>query len=72
MASWEPIVAAQQTGQPVQVAVAGVSLASVAGELAAAEVETVLTIEDPVLESYTPDGFVAAFADVVTGLLPGT
>ena len=69
-ASWEPILAAQQTGQPVQVAVAGVSLASVAGELAAAEVEAVLTIEHPALESYTPDGFVAVFADVVTGTQP--
>ena len=69
-ASWEPILAAQQTGQPVQVAVAGVSLASVAGELAAAEVEAVLTIEHPALESYTPDGFVAVFADVVTATQP--
>jgi electron transfer flavoprotein alpha subunit len=69
-ASWEPIVAAQQTHQPVQVAVAGVSLASVAGELAAADVEAVLAIEHPALESYTPDGFVAAFADVVAGTQP--
>ena len=69
-ASWEAIVAAQQTGQPVQVAVAGVSLASVAAELAAAEIEVVLTVEHPALESYTPDGFVAVFADVVTGTQP--
>ena len=69
-ASWEAIVAAQRTGQPVQVAVAGVSLAQVAAELAAAEVEAVLTVEHPALESYTPDGFVAAFADVVTATQP--
>ena len=68
--SWEAIVAAQQTGQPVQVAVAGVSLAPVAAELAAAEIEAVLTLEHPALESYTPDGFVAALADVVTGTQP--
>ncbi len=69
-ASWEQIVAAQQTHHSVQVAVAGVSLASVAAELAAAKIEAVLTIEHPALESYTPDGFVAAFADVVTGTQP--
>ncbi|HJN43682.1 MAG: electron transfer flavoprotein subunit alpha [Acidobacteria bacterium] len=69
-ASWEAIVAAQQTGQPVQVAVAGVSLAAVASELAAADVEAVLTVEHPALESYTADGFVTAFADVVTGTQP--
>jgi electron transfer flavoprotein alpha subunit len=69
-ASWEAIVAAQQTGQPVQVAVAGVSLASVASELAAADVEAVLTVEHPALESYTADGFVMAFADVITGTQP--
>ena len=69
-ASWEAIVAAQQTGQPVRVAVAGVSLAPVAAELAAAEIDAVLTVEHPALESYTPDGFVAAFADVVTGTQP--
>ena len=69
-ASWEAIVAAQQTGQPVQVAVAGGSVASVAAELAAAEIEAVLTVEHPELESYTPDGFVAAFADLVTGAQP--
>ncbi len=69
-ASWEAVVAAQQTGQPVQVAVAGVSLAAVASELAAADVEAVLTVEHPALESYTADGFVTAFADVVTGTQP--
>ena len=69
-ASWGAIVAAQQTGQPVQVGVAGVGLMPVAAELAAAEVEAVLTVEHPALESYTPDGFVLAFADVVTGTRP--
>ena len=69
-ASWESIVAAQQTGQPVQVAVAGDSLAGVAAELAAADVEAVLTVEHAALASYTPDGFVAAFAEVVTAAHP--
>ena len=69
-ASWEAIVAAQQTGQPVQVAIAGVSLAPVAVELAAAEVESVLTVEHAALGAYTADGFVAAFADVVDQAQP--
>ena len=69
-ASWEAIVAAQQTGQPVQVAIAGVSLAPVAAELAVAEVESVLTVEHAALGAYTADGFVAAFADVVNEVQP--
>ena len=69
-ASWEAIVAAQQTGQPVQVAIAGVSLAPVAVELAAAEVESVLTVEHAALGAYTADGFVAAFAEVVDQVQP--
>jgi len=69
-ASWEAIVAAQQTGQPVQVGVAGSDLARVAAELAVAEVDAVLTVVHAALESYTPDGFVAAFADLVTGIQP--
>ncbi len=69
-ASWEAIVAAQQTGQPVQVAIAGVSLAPVAAELAAAEVESVLTVQHAALGAYTADGFVAAFADVVNQAQP--
>ena len=68
--SWETIVAAQQMGQPVQVAVAGVDLQAVAAELAAADVEAVLTVEHPALSSYTPDGFVTAFAAVVTSEAP--
>ncbi|HIE93488.1 MAG TPA: electron transfer flavoprotein subunit alpha/FixB family protein [Acidobacteria bacterium] len=68
--SWETIVAAQQLGQPVQVAVAGVDLQAVAAELAAADVEAVLTVEHPALSSYTPDGFVTAFAAVVTSEAP--
>ncbi len=68
--SWEAVVAAQQTGQPVQVAVAGHQLTDVANELAGAAVDAVLTVDDPVLAAYTPDGFVAALADVVQAVGP--
>ena len=69
-ASWEAIVAAQQTGQVVQVAVAGAALDAVAAELAVAEVAAVLTVEHASLEVYTPDGFVAVLAEVVTSTEP--
>jgi electron transfer flavoprotein alpha subunit len=66
-ASLETIVAAQETGQPVQVAVVGFGLAGVAAELSAADVDAVLTVEHAALEAYTADGFVTALAAVVTG-----
>ena len=69
-ASWETIVAAQHMGQPVQVGVAGGDPAPVANALAVAEVDAVVTIGHPALESYTPDGFATAFADLVTSLQP--
>ena len=69
-ASWEALVAAQQTGQPVRAAVAGEQLDAVAGELAAADVESVVAVDHPQLGSYTPDGFVAAFAAVVEDAAP--
>ncbi len=69
-ASWEALVAAQQVGQPVRVAVAGGEPGAVAAELAAAEVESVLAVGHPELGSYTPDGFVAAFAAVVADAAP--
>ncbi len=69
-ASWEALVAAQQLGRPVCVAVAGAEPGAVAAELAAAEVESVVAVGHPELASYTPDGFVAAFAAVVADAAP--
>ena len=69
-ASWEALVAAQQVGQTVRVAIAGGEPGAVAAELAAAEVESVLAVGHPELASYTPDGFVAAFASVVADAAP--
>ena len=71
-ATWESIAAAQQiaAGQPVTIAVVGAGIAAVAAELAAAQVQEVLTIESPALESYTPDGFTAALAQVIDQLTP--
>ncbi len=64
-ASWEAIVAAQQAGGPVKVAVLGHGVASVATELAAAAVDEVVTVDAPELASYTADGYVQAVAALV-------
>ncbi len=69
-ASWESIAAAQQLGQPVAVAVLGSGIAPLASELAAAQVQEVVTIDAPALESYTPDGYTAALVQALDQLKP--
>lgn len=64
-ATWETVAAAQQMDQPVAVAVVGSDVQGLAAELAAAEVAEVLAVDREALEPYTPDGFVAALAQVV-------
>jgi electron transfer flavoprotein alpha subunit len=72
-ASWEAIAAAQQLSAgavPITIAVAGQNVSSVANELAAADVAGVLAVDDEALGSYTPDGFVQAFQQLVEQLNP--
>ncbi len=69
-ASWEPIIAAQQTGDPVKVVVLGQGIAPVAAELATAAVAEVITVEDATLAAYTADAFVHALAGVVAAEQP--
>jgi electron transfer flavoprotein alpha subunit len=71
-ASWEAIAGAQQlaAGQPVHVAVIGASVGAVAAELASAAVAGVITVEQPALEPYTPDGYTAALAALIGQLNP--
>jgi electron transfer flavoprotein alpha subunit len=69
-ATWETIAAAQQGGDPITVVVPGASVASVAGELAAADVKEIVALEAAALEPYTPDGYVAALAAVIGELSP--
>jgi len=63
-ATWETIAAAQQlagaAGAPVSVLVPGAQASAAAGEIAAADVQDVITLEHAALEPYTPDGFTAA------------
>jgi electron transfer flavoprotein alpha subunit len=71
-ASWEAVTAAQQlaAGQPVAIAVLGSSVAPMAAELAAAQVQEVVTIDAAALEPYTPDGFTAALQQAIDQLKP--
>jgi electron transfer flavoprotein alpha subunit len=69
-ASWEPIVAAQQSGQPVKVAVLGDQVGDAAAELANAAVTEVLQVEHAALASYTADGFVQALAALIKAEQP--
>src|SRR5580765_5654841 len=71
-ATWEAIAAAQQlaAGQPVAIAVLGSNIGSIAAELAAAQVQEVVTLDTPALEPYTPDGFTAALQQAIDQLKP--
>jgi electron transfer flavoprotein alpha subunit len=71
-ATWEAIAAAQQIAgnDPVVVLLPGSSLAGLAGEVAAAQVKEVVTIDDRALEPYTPDGYVDALQQAISQLAP--
>jgi electron transfer flavoprotein alpha subunit len=71
-ASWEAIAAAQQLSAdaPVVVGLAGADVATLAAELAAADVKEVVTVADPALASYTADGWVQAHAAMIAALSP--
>jgi electron transfer flavoprotein alpha subunit len=69
-ASWEALAGAQQLAKDadagdIQVLVLGKGVAGPAGELAAAAVKGVLTVENDALGAYTPDAFVQAVEQVV-------
>ena len=73
-ATWETVAAAQLLakrlgGWPIKIVVPGAS-DPVAQELAAGGVGDVLTLADPALEPYTPDGYVMALAAAMTSLSP--
>ena len=71
-ATWETVVAAQQlsasTGVPVGVLVPGAQASAAASEIAAADVQDVITLEHAALEPYTPDGFTAALQPAIAQL----
>jgi electron transfer flavoprotein alpha subunit len=76
-ATWETVAAAQRlavTGgsaaMPITIVVPGSNSDGVAAELAAAQVHGVVTADHPALASYTPDGYTAAFQQVIAQLTP--
>jgi len=72
--SWETIAGAQQLAglatAPIAVLVPGAGGGQVAAELAAAQVQEIVTLDSPALEPYTPDGFTAALQDAIAQLAP--
>lgn len=71
-ATWETIVGAQQlsaaTSLPITILVPGTNVAGPAGDLAAAQVKEVVTVQHAALEPYTPDGFTAALQAAISQL----
>jgi electron transfer flavoprotein alpha subunit len=59
-ATWEAVAAAQAIGSPISIVVLGSGVEAIAADLAAAECDKVLVIDDPALEPYTADGYVLA------------
>jgi electron transfer flavoprotein alpha subunit len=72
--SWETLVAGQklaaETGWPLEAAVGGAGVSSLAGEIAAKRVGKVYDIEAGALESYTPDAFSAALKQFLESKQP--
>ncbi|PWT79752.1 MAG: electron transfer flavoprotein subunit alpha/FixB family protein [Blastocatellia bacterium] len=74
-ATWETVAAAQQLAAgvesvPIAIVLPGAHLSEVAAELAAAQVQEVITVEHPGLEWYTPDGYTAALQQVIAEFSP--
>jgi electron transfer flavoprotein alpha subunit len=72
--SWETLAAAQQfgreLGRPVSAAVAGHGIGGLAGELAGRKLAKVYAVEHELLGDYTPDGYTAAFAQLIAETKP--
>ena len=64
-ATWETIAAAQQAGGPLGVVLLGSGLGGVAADVAAADCERVIVVDNPALEQYTADGHVMALGEIL-------
>jgi electron transfer flavoprotein alpha subunit len=58
--SWETLAAAQQLGPEVEAVVIGMGISPLVQEIAAKKADRVYSIEHPLLENYTADGYTAA------------
>ncbi len=72
--SLEAITAAQKMGaelsQPVFAAVLGKDTSALAAQVSDKKLDKLLTIDDPALENYTPDGYVTAGTALIESLNP--
>ena len=70
--TWETVAAAQQIAgtEAITIAVIGARVASAAADVAAAQVAEVVTVDEPALELYTPDGYTMALRQVIEQLSP--
>ena len=64
-ATWEAVAAAQSAGASIVVVLPGSGVEGLAAELAAAQADRVIALEDPALETYTADGYVMALAPLI-------
>src|SRR5512132_3229242 len=69
-ATWEAIVAAQQIGGTIAIAVPGGDVSAAANEIAGAGAGEVIALQNPALASYTPDGFTQALAALIQADAP--
>jgi electron transfer flavoprotein alpha subunit len=72
-ASWEAIALAQQLPErgPLVAALAGLDIEPLARELAVAQLDEIVVIDDPALQMYTPDAYTEAFRTLVEQIDPG-
>src|ERR1700752_4950944 len=72
--SWETVAAGQaiaaETGWPLEAAVVGSNVGTLAAEVAGKGVAKVYAIENPRLEPYTPDAFAAALKQFISSKQP--
>jgi len=71
-ATWEAVTAAQQIAgrDNIAIAVVGANVAAVAAEMASAQAAEVVTIDNPALAAYTPDGYTMALEQALSQLSP--
>jgi electron transfer flavoprotein alpha subunit len=71
-ASWEAVAAAQELAgdQTVDALMLGANPATAAAELSQAAIGAVHVIDSPLLEPYTPDGYVRALQEAIATLKP--
>lgn len=73
-ATWEAIAAGQQLaadlGVEARAILLGANLADHAAKVATKDLAEVLTVDDPKLAEYTPDGYTAAMSGAITSLDP--